>query len=484
MFDLRPVLQIVGWILCLLAAAMALPAAVEAVWEPAGGDWAAFVAAAGITLLVGLGLVLGAKIRYKTLSVRQQYLAAGLAWAAPCIFAALPFSMTRLGLSFVDGFFEATSGITTTGATILSGLDSMSSGILLWRGLLQWMGGLGIIIMAVAVFPVLNIGGMQMFKLETLSARERATPRAIRIASTLIVVYLGFTTIMFTALLATGISPFDCLIHAMTTIATGGFSTHDASLAYFNSASVDLIVFIGMVLGGMPFMLFFIMIHADWRIAVRDQQLRWYLSMLFLAGFGVTLWLIDVEGYGAATALRHGMFTVASVMTGTGLTTMDFSAWSGMPVAVLFFLTFVGGCAGSTAAGIKVFRFQFLFANALVQVRQLLRPHAVLTPSFNGKPIPKEVLTSVMGFIFVYALAFSALSMALALLGLDFVAALSASAAAISNVGPGLGDLIGPGGNYAQLSDPAKFLLTGGMLFGRLEMFIFLVMWVPSFWKD
>ena len=483
MIDFRPVLGIIGWILCLLAAAMTVPAAADAL--AGNSQWLAFVASGGITLVAGLGLVLGTWTdRRQPLSTRQAYLAAGLGWLAPCLFAALPFALGVSDLSATDAFFEATSGITTTGSTVLSGLQHLPDGLLLWRGLLQWLGGIGIIVMAIAVLPVLNIGGMQMFRVEVLSARDRAAPRAARIGSTLISVYVGLTALLALALWTAGMSRFDAIIHAMSTIATGGFGTHDSSMAHFDSATMDLIVCVGMVLGGMPFLLVFTLAQGDWRRVLRDQQLRWYLGLMALSGLAVTLWLVEARDFGPFTALRHAFFTVVSVMTGTGLVTLDYSDWAGMPVAILFFLTFVGGCAGSTAAGIKVFRFQLLFANAVVQVRQLLRPHAVMVPSFNTKPIPKDVLTSVMGFIFVYALAFATLSMMLAVLGLDFVTALSAAASSISNVGPGLGDIIGPGGTFAPLPDLAKLLLAGGMLFGRLEMFILLVICVPSFWQD
>lgn len=482
MQDFRPVFHIVGLVLCLLSAAMLVPAAVDGV----AGDpeWMVFVASSGCTLFVGLGLVLGMRTTLGTLTIRQAYLATALGWIAPCVFAALPLAFGPAGLSAPDALFEATSGITTTGSTVLAGLDRLPPGLLLWRGLLNWLGGVGIIVMAVAVLPVLNIGGMQMFRIEVISATERATPRAARIGTTIVGVYVGLTVVLYAALWAAGMGRFDAVVHAMSTIATGGFSTYDTSLARFDSATIDLIVFIGMILGGMPFLLFFHAASGNWRRVFRDQQMHWYLGLMALGAIAVSLWLVQSRGFEPLTALRHGAFTVASVMTGTGLVTIDYSDWTGMPVAILFLLTFVGGCAGSTAAGIKVFRFQFLFANALVQIRQLLRPHAVMVPTFNGKPIPKEVLTSVMGFLFVYALAFAVLSMALALLGLDFMTALSGAAAAISNVGPGLGETIGPGSTFAPLPDAAKMLLAGGMLFGRLEMFTLLVLCLPSFWKQ
>jgi trk system potassium uptake protein TrkH len=434
-------------------------------------------------LFSGLFMVLGARTEFRELSVRQTYLATALGWLMPCMFAALPLMFGPANLSAVDAIFEATSGITTTGATVIAGLDRLPPGLLLWRSQLNWMGGLGIIVMAVAVLPVLNIGGMQIFRIQ-VSTADRATPRAARIGSTIMGVYVGLTVALAVLLWLAGLGRFDAIVHAMSTIATGGFGTHDSSMAYFDSALVDLIVCVGMVLGGLPFMLFFIVSQGEWRRALKDQQLRWYLGLMALGAFAVSLWLIASRDFGVATALRHGAFTVVSVMTGTGLTTIDYGDWTGPPAAILFFLTFVGGCAGSTAAGIKVFRLHLLFANARVQMRHLLRPHGVEIPTFNKKPISDEILESVMGFLFVYVLGFAVLAMVLGMLGLDFVSAISGAASAISNLGPGLGDTIGPGNTFGPLPDMAKMALALGMLFGRLEMFILLVLFVPSFWKQ
>ncbi|HSV29846.1 MAG TPA: TrkH family potassium uptake protein [Candidatus Omnitrophota bacterium] len=482
MIDLRPVLRIVGIVLCVLAVAMAVPMLADLAAR--NGDWQAFLISGGITLFMGLALVLGAQTERRHLDVRQTFLATTLAWVIPAFFAGLPFILGATGLTITDAVFEATSGITTTGSTVIAGLDRLPAGILLWRGLLQWMGGIGIIVMAVAVLPVLNIGGMQMFRVEITSASERAAPRAARVGVVIVSVYAGLTMLLYSALWLVGMPSFDALVHAMSTIATGGFSTYDTSMAHFDSARIDLVVFVGMIIGGMPFLLFFQAANGNWRAVLRDQQVHWYLGLLALGGLAVTLWLVNSRGYGFLTALRHGVFTVTSVMTGTGLTTVDYSDWAGMPLGILFFLTFVGGCAGSTAAGIKVFRFQFLLANALVQVRHLLRPHAVLIPTFNRKPISDEVLRSVMGFLFVYALAFAVLAMALSFLGLDFVTAISGAASAISNVGPGIGPTIGPDSTFAPLPDLAKWLLAAGMVFGRLEMFTILVLFVPTFWRQ
>ncbi|MBC7952554.1 MAG: TrkH family potassium uptake protein [Rhodospirillaceae bacterium] len=482
MIDFRPVFQIVGLILCLLAASMAVPAVVDLIaghWE-----WQVFVVSAGVTLFFGLAMMLGARVPVRPLSVRQTYLVTALGWVMPCLFAALPLAFGPAHLTAIDAVFEATSGLTTTGATVIAGLDRLPPGLILWRALLNWMGGIGIIVMAMAVLPVLSIGGMQIFRIQVGTANDRATPRAARIGTTILSVYAGLTLALAAALWLAGMPSFDAIVHAMSTISTGGFGSYDTSLARFDSALVDLIVCLGMVLGGLPFLLFFLVAQGQVGRALRDQQLRWYLGLMALGAIAVSLWLMIDRHSEPLTALRHGAFTVVTVMTGTGLTTTDYSDWTGLPAAILFFLTFVGGCAGSTAAGIKVFRLHLLFANARVQLRQLLRPHAVMIPTFNNKPISEEVLESVMGFLFVYVLGFAVLAMMLGFLGLDFITAISGAASAISNLGPGLGDTIGPGGTYAPLPDAAKILLAGGMLFGRLEMFILLVLCVPAFWKQ
>lgn len=481
--DFRPILRICGWLLCGLAASMLVPAMVDMLAR-FYYEGQVFLSSAGITLFIGLALILATGGKWRQLSVRQIYLAAAAAWLVPIPFAALPFMFGPVELSISDAIFEATSGLTTTGSTVIAGLDRVPPGTLVWRALLQWMGGIGIIVLAVSVLPVLNVGGMQMFRVDSLSPAERLAPRATRLGGMILGVYCGLTVALALALWAVGMSGFDAMLHAMTTISTGGFSTYDTSIAHFSNMGIDMVILVGMILGGMPFLLFLRALQGNWRWVTQDEQIRWYLGLMALGAVAVSLWLADTRGVDTISAIRYGAFTVASVMTGTGHVTVDFSDWAGMPLAVMFFLTFVGGCAGSTAAGIKVFRLQFLLANALVQVRHLLRPHAVLIPTFNKKTISEDVLESVMGFLFVYVLGFACLSMALGFLGLDFVTAISGAASAIANLGPGFGPVIGPDSTYAPLPDLAKWLLAAGMVFGRLEMFILLVLFVPSFWKQ
>lgn len=482
MIDLRPVFQVIGTLLCVLAVAMLLPVLLD--FRDNQAEWRVFAVSAGLTLFAGLLLVLGTRTSQRRRTVRQTYLAAAFGWLVPSLFAALPLIYGPLHLSFTDAAFETISGLTSTGATVIHGLDGLPRGLLLWRVLLNWLGGLGVITMAVAVLPNLAIGGMQMFRLEVPGPAERATSRANRIAVVILTVYAGITGGLALLLWMAGMTGFEALAHAMSTISTGGFSTSDASIGHFNNAAIDVIVIFGMIIGGLPFLLFFQITQGNAKAMLLDGQLRWYFGLMALGTIGVTLWLVGSRGLAPLDALRHGAFTVTSVMTGTGLFTLEYGQWGGMPAAILFFLAFVGGCSGSTTGGIKVFRFQFLFADALVQMRRLLRPHAVLIATFNRRPIPEDVLGSVMGFLFVYALSFAMLAMALAFLGLDFISAITGAASVLANLGPGLGSEIGPGGSYAALPDAAKWLLASGMLFGRVELFTILVLFVPAFWRQ
>ncbi|MBF0394051.1 MAG: TrkH family potassium uptake protein [Alphaproteobacteria bacterium] len=482
MVDSRPVLMVVGLLLVTLALAMSLPAAVDLlIGHP---DWMVFAASSALTLFVGLALLLGSRMARPEVAIREVFLLTTLGWVGTATFAALPFAFGAMGLSFTDAFFEAMSGITTTGSSVLAAPQDAPPGILLWRALLQWLGGVGVVVMAMTVLPLLKIGGMQMFRVEAGETHERAMPRAARVTGTIALVYVLLTAVLALSLGVAGLGGFDAIVHAMTTISTGGFSTHEASIAHFDNPLAETLVTAGMVVGGMPFLLVVPLLQGKLRRVLRDDQLRWYLSLLGLSSLTIGGWLWASLGMDPLDALRHGAFTVASFMTGCGFFTLDYTTWSGLPLAILFFLTFIGGCAGSTAAGIKVFRFQVLFANARVQAARLLRPHAVMIANYNGKPISEGVIDSVMGFLFVYMLTFAVLAMLLGMLGLDFMTAMSAAASAVSNVGPGLTAAIGPTGDYAALPAAAKWLLSAGMLLGRLEMFTVLVLFVPAFWRD
>ncbi|KAA5604731.1 TrkH family potassium uptake protein [Roseospira marina] len=465
---------------------MIIPALVDYVY--ANPDWLVFVIAAALTLFIGVLLVLANRSAQLKFSLRQAFLMTTLSWIILPGFAAMPFMLADPNISYTDAYFEAMSGITTTGSTVMSGLDLMPPGLLLWRGVLQWLGGLGIIIMALTILPMLRVGGMQMFKVEAFETQEKVVPRAASLASWLVTIYVALTLICGLSLVWAGMSPLDATVHAMTTIATGGYSTKDASVGFFRSAAVDWIIVVGMIVGAIPFLLFVQVVRGRPLALFRDTQVHWFLGTVLFAVLVVAWWLWDEGGMSVLDALRYAAFNTISVMTGTGYATADYWQWGGVvggaPVAVLFCLMFVGGCAGSTSCGIKVFRFQILGAMAAIQLRRLLQPHGVFIPHYNKKPIQEGVAEAVMAFFFMYALSVAFLAMLLGMTGLDHVTAISGSATAISNVGPGLGDVIGPAGNFSTLPDTAKWLLSAGMLMGRLELFTVLVLFVPRFWRD
>ena len=481
MIEFRPVIFVLGILLSILAVAMVIPAAVDAL--VGHGDWQVFAAAAATTLFIGVSMILTTRSGWSGYTLRQAFLMTNLAWLVIAIFGSLPFAYSELELSVTDAFFESMSGVTTTGATVIVGLDSAPPGILLWRAILQWLGGIGIIVMAVAILPILQVGGMQLFRVEAFET-DKVLPRAAQIAGGIGIVYVFLTALAAIVLWLLGMTGFEAVAHAMTSIATGGFSTSDQSLAHFESAEIDWAICLFMILGSMPFVLYLRMARGNLRAVQRDSQVRWMLTILAISILLTALWLWRRDMMGFESALRYAAFNVISIMTGTGYSTADFSQWGGFPMSLLFVLMVVGGCAGSTTCGIKIFRFQVLYATSKAQLLRLMQPHGVFFPYYNRKPIPETVAESVMSFFFLFAVSFALLATGLGLFGLDFTTAVSGAASAIANVGPGLGDTIGPAGTYAPLPDGAKWLLSAGMLLGRLELFTVLVLLVPAFWRN
>ncbi len=489
MIDVRPVFFIIGWLLVMLAGAMLLPAAVEA-GQPAP-ESAVFLTGAAITLFVG-GLLVAvchsarrSAQLHRYLTLRQSFLMAVLSWVVIGAFAALPLLLlSDIDLGVTDAMFEAVSGITTTGSTVLTGLDGMAPGILLWRALLQWLGGMGIIVTAIAISPLLRVGGMQIFRIESSDRSEKVLPRAAQIAGYIGAIYLALTIVLTGALYAAGLGVFDAVVHSMTTIATGGFSTLDGSVGAFRNPAVEWIVIAGMIAGSLPFVLYIQMLRGRGARLLSDSQVRAFFGILGVSVAVLTAAHVTVNAVDPLEALRQVAFNAISYLTGTGYVSADFAAWGGFAPAALFCLMFIGGCAGSTTCGIKVFRLQVLFAEARAQIGRLLHPHGVYVPHYSGKPIPAAVATSVTSFVFLFIAAFAAITVALGIAGLDLETAVSGAAAAIANVGPGLGEVIGPNGNFSSLNDPAKWVLVCGMLLGRLEVLSVLLLFTPRFWRS
>lgn len=480
----HPALFIVGIIALMFSLLMTLPVALLAFGEHP--DWLAFLVGAGICLLVGLTLGFRYRNSLERLRPRELFLITVLSWAAASLFGSLPFLFCGYGFSFTDSFYEAVSGITTTGSTVIVGLDSLPADILLWRSLLHWLGGIGVIGMAVAVLPFLQVGGMRLFKAESSDWSEKALPRARVLAKSLVLVYLVLSVLCCLAYLLAGMDLFNAVNHAMSTISTGGFSTWDASFGHYQSeAAILWVAIVFMVLGALPFVLyvrFWGQFHPG--IILGDAQVRGLLGFLALVSLAMTLYLMGNSGLSFGQALTGAVFNVTSIVTTTGFVNGDYSLWGPVAVAVFFFLMFVGGCSGSTSGGMKVFRFQLSMLLLHEQVRKLLHPHGVFSRRYNGRKVPSDIIVSAVAFSFIYFITVAAITLVLAALGLDFITSLSGAASAVGNVGPGLGGIIGPAGTFQPLPDPAKWVLCGGMLLGRLELLAFVVVFTSDFWKD
>ena len=480
MVDFRPIWMVSGIFLLIIGFGMLLPVAVDlAVGNP---DWQVFALISGVVVFFGSSLFLSNRGEYDEFTVQQAFLLTFVSWLLMPAFGALPFVFSELSLSYTDAYFEAMSGISTTGSTVITGLDGAPPGILLWRSLLQWFGGVGIIVMAVAILPILQIGGMQLFKIESFDVSDKLLPRATQLASALSLVYVGLTIICAVTFWLAGMTPFEAVCHSFTTIATGGFSTSDASIGHFDSALIDYTVTFFMIVGSLPFLLYLRVLRGQRNGFYHDSQVRWFLTLVILLIALMTIWVWSNNIYNFEDALRYTTFNVVSILTGTGYATTDYSRWGTMPIMVFFFIMFIGGCAGSTSCGIKIFRFQVLVSMCAAHFKKLLRPNGIFIPRYNGGTIDESVTGSVLSYLFLFVVCYILLALCLALTGLDFVTAVSGAGTAMANVGPALGPTIGPSGTFQDLPDISKWLLTLGMLLGRLELFAVLVLLSPKFW--
>ncbi len=482
-FDIRPILMVIGLLLATLGGAMLLPAIVDLMADH--NDWQVFAASGLLSVMIGVGLYGGARGTTRHLGTKQAFIMTVGTWVTLALFGALPYYWSGIVPTFTDALFESLSGLTTTGATVITGLDFAPPGILLWRAIQQWLGGLGIIVMAVAVLPMLQIGGMQLFKMEAFETAEKIMPRATQISGSLTLVFLFFTALCIFCYLAAGMALDDAVIHAMTTVATGGFSSKDASIGHFDSTAIELVAVTFMVLGSIPFILYVQAVRGQSIALWKDSQVRTFLMVLSVAV--VTAWIIyslNANGEGPDNGFMLAFFNVTSIMTGTGYATTNYSAWGPLSNMFFFIIMFIGGCAGSTSCGIKIFRFQVLYESLKQHIKSIFYPNGVFLMRFNGRRLDDSVATAVMSFLFLYIAIFFIVASLLAMTGLDFITALSAAGSAISNVGPGLGPQIGPAGTYKDLGDAAKWILMMAMLIGRLELFTVLVLFVPRFWRS
>ena len=439
-----------------------------------------FLSSASITVFIGILLILSNLEENKKLNLQQAFLLTTLSWLSIAVFGSLPFILSDLNLSFVDSLFESMSGITTTGSTIITNLDNAPKGILIWRASLQWLGGIGIIVMAITVLPLLNIGGMQLFRIEGSDTTEKILPKTREVTLIISIIYLTLTFACGIAYWVFGMSIFDSIAHSMTTIATGGFSTYSSSIGYFQNPKIEIVSIIFIILGSMPFIAYLKFVKGDKKIFFKDTQIKGLIYILIISVLLIFMYLmLNNKEYGFLENLRISTFNVVSILSGTGYVTADFSLWGKFPLIFFLFLMFVGGCAGSTTCGIKVFRFQILGHFILNQIKKLVYPRGIFSMKYNNEKISNTFIYSIITFVFLYFFIFFILAALLSLNGLDFVTALSGSASAISNVGPGLGEIIGPNGNFSDLPNFSKLSLSLGMLLGRLELFAVLVLFFP-----
>ncbi len=441
-----------------------------------------FFGASIVTIIFGSLFFLSNLDHDKKLNLQQAFLLTSLSWLSIAIFGSLPFVFSNVEFSFVNAFFESMSGITTTGSTIISNLESMPKGILLWRALLQWLGGIGIIVMAITLMPIMNVGGMQLFKISNNDSSEKILPKSKEIALRLIYIYSGLTLFCAVSYKVLGMNIFDSITHSMTTIATGGFSNYNESIGYFKSFSIEISAMIFIILGSIPFIAYIKFLNGNRKIFLSDIQIRTFIKIIFFSILIISIYLIINDS--TELNLRTVFFNIISILTGTGYVNAQFDSWGGFPLMLFLILMFIGGCAGSTTCGIKIFRIQILYSFIFNQLKKIIYPKGIFVLKYDQNPVDNKFIASIISFIYMYFIIFFTITALLSLTGLDFITSISGAATSISNVGPGLGSIIGPNGNFSSLPDLSKLILTLGMILGRLELFAILVLFLPSFWKN
>ena len=477
----KTVFFIVGILLVILGFFMMIPYAVQLIYNENSNS---FFSSAIITIVIGILTVLASLKKENQLNLQQAFLFSTLAWSSIALFGSLPFLLSDLNLSFSEAFFESMSGITTTGSTTISDLDGSPKSILIWRAIMQWLGGIGIIVMATTVMPLLKVGGMQVFRTDS-SGTEKILPKTIEVAFAIISIYTILTLACALVYWTQGMNIFDSIAHSLTTLATGGFSTHNESIGYFKSPGIEFAATIFIILGSIPFIAYLKFVKGNKKIFYQDVQIKGFLFLLIVSILIMFIYLfINNAEYSVIDNLRISSFNVLSIISGTGYVTDDFGLWGEFPLIFFIFLMFIGGCAGSTTCGIKIFRLQILFLFVGNQIKKLIYPNSIFIVNYNNKKIEDNFINSVIIFIFSYLFLFLIIAMLLSISGLDFLSAVSGSATSISNVGPGLGKMIGPNGNFSEVSDVSKWILSFAMLLGRLEIFAVLVLFLPSFWRS
>ena len=479
MSNYKTVFFTLGLLQVILGFAMIIPVITQLIYQEFDSS---FISSGIITVIFGILFFLSNLDHDKKLNLPQAFLLTGLSWLSIAIFGSLPFIFSNLNLSFTDAFFESMSGITTTGSTIIQDLEIAPKSILLWRAILQWLGGIGIIVMAITLMPIMNVGGMQLFKISSNDTAEKILPKSKQISIRLIIIYSTLTLVCAFFYKVFGMSFFDSLTHSMTTIATGGFSNYNQSIGYFDSYLIEITCMIFIILGSIPFIAYIKFLNGDRKIFVTDSQVLGFFKVIIFSIFILILYLLITSSFQNGS-FRSISFNVISILTGTGYVTKDFDQWGNFSLIFFLILMFIGGCAGSTACGIKIFRVQLLYLFLINQLKKMIYPRGIFVIKYDKNIIDDKFMSSVVSFIFLYIVIFFCMMAILSLTGLDFVSSISGAATSISNVGPGLGETIGPNGNFSSLENSSKWVLSLGMILGRLELFAILVLFIPSFWR-
>jgi trk system potassium uptake protein TrkH len=479
MSNYKTVFFTLGILQIILGVSMFIPIIVQFFYSEIDSS---FFGSSIVTIIFGTLFFLSNLDHDKKLNLQQAFLLTALSWISIAIFGSLPFVFSSIELSITDSFFESMSGITTTGSTIISDLENAPKGLLLWRAILQWLGGIGIIVMAITLMPIMNVGGMQLFKISSNDSSEKILPKSKEIALRLIYIYSGLTGLCAITYWIFGMGKFDSLTHSMTTIATGGFSNYNESIGYFNSLPIEVSSMFFIILGSIPFIAYIKFISGNKKIFLNDIQIKTFLKIIIFTVIILSIYLLfsNHENFN----LRSIFFNTISILSGTGYVNAEFDNWGSFPITLFLALMFIGGCAGSTACGVKIFRIQILYLFIINQLKKIIYPKGVFVIKYDQSAVDEKFIASIISFIYFYIVIFFILTALLSLTGLDFITAISGAATSISNVGPGLGPIIGPNGDFSSLPDLSKWILTVGMILGRLELFAILVLFLPSFWKN
>ena len=479
MSNYKTVFFTLGILQIILGISMIIPVFVQILFSELDSS---FIGASIVTIIFGSLFFLSNLDHDKKLNLQQAFLLTALSWLSIAVFGSIPFLLSSMSLSITDSFFESMSGITTTGSTIISNLETAPRSILFWRAILQWLGGIGIIVMAITLMPIMNVGGMQLFRISNNDSSEKILPKSKDIALRLIYIYSILTILCAIFYKLFGMSYFDSLTHSMTTIATGGFSNYNESIGYFDNTYIEIVSMTFIILGSLPFIAYIKFLNGDRQIFKSDSQIITFLKIILFSIIVLSLYLsfTEIDKFN----LRSIFFNVISIISGTGYVNDQFDNWGSFTIVLFLSLMFIGGCAGSTTCGVKVFRFQILYLFIINQLKKMIYPKGIFVIKYAQNSINEKFIASIISFIFFYFLIFFGLSALLSLSGLDFITSISGAATSISNVGPGLGSTIGPNGNFATLPDISKWILTVGMILGRLELFAILVLFVPAFWRN